>query len=56
MPYFITNQSDKCPEWATVKRDGTVLGCHDTKGEAIAQMILLSQKEDIEPGGSLEDQ
>jgi len=54
MPYFITNQSKNCPEWATVKKDGTVLGCHENKRKAIAQMVLLSKLEEIEPGGMLD--
>lgn len=51
MPYFITDSAYGCSGWATVKDDGTVLGCHDTKQAAIDQMVALSIAEDIEPGG-----
>ena len=50
MPYFISDQTD-CPEWAVVKDDDSVVACHDTKNDAIAQMVALSLAEDIEPGG-----
>lgn len=53
MPYFITEQSDDCAGWATVKEDGEVIGCHDTKGAAIEQMVAVSIAEGIEPGGEL---
>jgi hypothetical protein len=55
MPYFITDQSPECPDWAVVKDDGEVLGCHETKDSAIQQMVAISQAEGIEPGGSYED-
>ena len=51
MPYFITDQSADCSGWATIKDDGEVLGCHESKADAIAQMVALSIAEDIEPGG-----
>ena len=53
MPYFIQKSAPGCAEdqWATVKGDGEVLGCHDTKDRAIRQMIALSTAEGIEPGG-----
>ncbi len=51
MPYFITDQSAECSGWATIKDDGEVIGCHQTKAEAIAQMVAVSIAEDIEPGG-----
>ena len=53
MPYFITDQSDDCDGWATVKEDGEVIGCHETKEAAIDQMIAVSLAEEIEPGGEL---
>jgi len=55
VPYFITNKSDQCPKWATVKEDGTPIGCHETKGAAIAQMIAVSIDEELEPGGILKE-
>ena len=51
MPYFITDKSPDCSGWATIKEDGEVLGCHETKEDAIAQMVALSIAEDMEPGG-----
>lgn len=52
-PYFIQKDSPGCAEgeWATVKGDGEVMGCHDTKDRAIRQMVALSTAEGIEPGG-----
>lgn len=55
MPYFITDQSPECPDWAVVKDDGEVLGCHETKDSAIQQMVAISQAEGIEPGGTYAD-
>lgn len=51
MPYFITDKSPDCAGWATIKEDGEVLGCHQTKEDAIDQMIAVSIAEDMEPGG-----
>jgi uncharacterized protein len=51
MPYFITQDAEDCAGWATVKDDGEVLGCHETKQAAIDQMVALSIAEEIEPGG-----
>lgn len=51
MPYYITDESPDCEGWAVVKGDGEVLGCHRTKNAAAAQMVAISLKEDIEPGG-----
>jgi HK97 family phage prohead protease len=51
MPYFITNKAKDCDGFATIKEDGTVIGCHETKQDAIDQMIAVSIAEDIEPGG-----
>jgi HK97 family phage prohead protease len=51
MPYFITQESAECAGWATVKEDGEVMGCHESKQAAIDQMVALSIAEDIEPGG-----
>jgi HK97 family phage prohead protease len=51
MPYFITDSSPDCSGWATIKEDGEVVGCHETKEDAIAQMVAVSIAEDMEPGG-----
>ena len=51
MPYYITDESPDCEGWAVVKGDGEVLGCHRTKNAAAAQMVAISLKEGIEPGG-----
>jgi len=54
MPYYITDQNPNCANWAVVKENGDALACHDTKDEAIAQMVAVSQAEDLEPGGTYE--
>ena len=51
MPYFIESGNPDCSGWATVKDDGDVMGCHQTKQDAIDQMVALSIAEDVEPGG-----
>lgn len=55
MPYYITDQQSDCSGWATVKEtaDGSLdtIGCHETKQDAIDQMIAVSIAENIEPGG-----
>lgn len=50
MPYFIAKSADG---WNTVKDDGTVLGKHKTKAEAIKQMVAVSLAERIPVGGEL---
>jgi HK97 family phage prohead protease len=51
MPYYITDKSEQCSEWAVVKADGEVLACHDTKKSAIDQAIAVSLAEDTKFGG-----
>jgi HK97 family phage prohead protease len=51
MPYFITDKSADCSGWATIKEDGEVIGCHQIKDDAIAQMVAVSIAEKIPPGG-----
>jgi len=51
MPYFITNKSPDCSGWATIKEDGEVIGCHQTKQGAVDQMVAVSLAEDMSPGG-----
>jgi uncharacterized protein len=57
MPYFVSDKQADCSGWATVKQetDGsyTTLACHDTKQEAIDQMVAVSISEDMEPGGEV---
>ena len=57
MPYFISDKQADCSGWATVKQetDGsyTTMACHDTKQEAIDQMVAVSISEDMEPGGEV---
>ena len=45
MPYFITDEAADCAGWATVKDDGEVMGCHDTKQGAIDQALAIAQSE-----------
>ena len=51
MPYFITNKSPDCSGWATIKEDGEVIGCHQTKQGAVDQMVAVSLAENMSPGG-----
>ena len=55
MPYFISDQQADCDGWATVKQDDggelIVIHCHATKQEAISQMVAISLKEGLDPGG-----
>lgn len=51
MPYYISNNNPDCTNWAVEKEDGEVIGCHNTKEEAIAQMVAVSIAEEMEPGG-----
>jgi HK97 family phage prohead protease len=50
MPYFIEQVVDG---WNTIKDDGTVLGKHKTKKQAISQMVAVSLAEGIIVGGEL---
>jgi hypothetical protein len=53
MPYYITKNHPDCKSgWATVNGDYELKGCHKTKAKAIAQMVAISQAEDVEPGGT----
>lgn len=51
MPYYIESDNPGCSGWATVKDDGAVIGCHNTKQDATAQMVAVSLEEGLEPGG-----
>ena len=50
MPYFIAKSAKG---WDTVKQDGTVLGAHVAKKDAVAQMVALSLAEKMPVGGEL---
>ena len=51
MPYFISDKNAECAGWAVEKDDGEVIGCHQTKQDAIDQMVAVSIAEEMEPGG-----
>lgn len=51
MPYFISDKNADCAGWAVEKEDGEVIGCHQTKQDAIDQMVAVSIAEEMEPGG-----
>jgi HK97 family phage prohead protease len=53
MTYYIKQGAIGCDGWATVKEDGEVIGCHQSKADAIAQMVALSMAEDMQPGGEM---
>ena len=57
MPYFVSDKQADCSGWATVKEESdgsyTTIACHDTKQEAIDQMVAISISEDMEPGGEV---
>lgn len=48
MPYYIEDENEQCAvtQWAVVKDDGEVMGCHDTKDEAIDQGLAIALSED----------
>ena len=48
MPYYITDSAEGCSGWATIKEDGEVMGCHDTKQDAIDQGLAIAQNEGSE--------
>ena len=57
MPYFVSENQSDCTGWATVKEESdgsyTTVACHDTKQDAIDQMVAISIAEDMEPGGEV---
>lgn len=58
MPYGISQNQNDCDGWATVKLDDGILetiGCHQTKEDAIAQMVAVSIDEEMEPLGDVDD-
>lgn len=48
MPYLITDSAEGCSGWATIKDDGEVMGCHETKQDAIDQAIAIARNEGSE--------
>ena len=56
MPYFISKENPECSGWAVEKDDGEVIGCHQTKQDAIDQMVAVSIAEEMEPGGERAEQ
>jgi HK97 family phage prohead protease len=58
MPFGISESQSDCANWATVKQEAdgsyTTIGCHQTKQDAIDQMIVVSLSEDIEPLGQVD--
>ena len=58
MPYYISNEMSDCAGWATIKADSPdatpeTIGCHQTKQDAIDQMVAVSLSEDVEYSISL---
>lgn len=57
MPYLISDKQSDCAGWATVKEESdgsyTTIACHETKQDAIDQMIAISIAEDMQPGGEV---
>jgi uncharacterized protein len=54
MPYFVTGRGEHpdCSGYAVVKQDFELMGCHDSRQDAIDQMVAISIAEGIEPGGT----
>jgi len=48
MPYYISDSAEGCSGWATIKEDGEVMGCHETKQDAIDQGVAIAANEDSE--------
>ena len=56
MPYYISDQQSDCAGWAaliaeTPDADPRIIGCHQTKQDAIDQMVAASIADGIEPAG-----
>jgi HK97 family phage prohead protease len=60
MPYGISSTEAGCDGWATVKQneDGSleIIACHETKQDAVDNMVAASIGEEMEPLGDLSDQ
>jgi len=48
MAYYINDDNSECSGWAVEKDDGEVMGCHDTKQDAIDQAVAIARAEDSE--------
>jgi hypothetical protein len=48
MPWKIEKENPKCSEgqWAVVKENGEVEGCHDSRGSALRQLRALYASEE----------
>jgi len=47
IPYYIRQDAPGCKgDWAAVKSDGEVLGCHTTKQDAIDQALAVALNTD----------
>ena len=59
MPYGISDAQSDCSVWATVKQESdgsfTTIGCHESKQDAIDQMVAVSIAEDLEPLGEVRE-
>lgn len=57
MPFGISETQTDCSTWATVKQESdgsyTTIGCHESKQDAIDQMVVVSMSEDIDPIGDV---
>lgn len=58
MPFGISQSQSDCAQWATVKQEAdgsfTTIGCHQTKQDAVDQMVAVSLSEDMEPLGQVD--
>lgn len=50
MPYTIRQKGS---QWIVVSESGRTLGTHDTKDQAIKQMVAVSLAENKKPGGEM---
>lgn len=48
MPYYVSDTNADCAGWAVEKEDGEVMGCHQTKQDAIDQAVAIAIAEDSE--------
>jgi HK97 family phage prohead protease len=57
MPYGISDNQSDCSGWAAVKEESdgsfTTIGCHESKQDAISQMVAVSIAEEIQPLGEV---
>jgi HK97 family phage prohead protease len=58
MPYGISESQEDCSTWATVKQEAdgsfTTIGCHESKQDAIDQMVVVSLSEEVDPLGQVD--